>query len=96
VVSPAQAPHPVGRPLREDSPTPRPGGSGSLTPRHYEVLQAVADGRIRRDLLLGLYEPHLLNGRDVIWTLRGLVLRRLVQLQPIGPPRLTARGVDRR
>jgi len=67
--------------------------SGLLpTPRHYEVLGAVADQRIRRDVLLGRLEPHLLNGRDVIWTLRGLVLRGLVQLQPIGPPRLTTRG----
>jgi hypothetical protein len=62
------------------------------TGRHYEVLQAVADQRIRRDPLLGSFEPYLLDGRDVIWILRGLVLRGLVQLQPIGPPRLTACG----
>ena len=66
---------------------PRP-----LSPRQYKVLQAVADQRIHRDTLLGTLEPHLLDGEDVIWTLRALVLRGLVQLQPIGPPRLTPRG----
>ena len=63
-----------------------------LTPRQHEVLRAIADERIRRDLLLGTLEPHLLNGHDVIWTLRALVIRGLVLLQPIGPPRLTTRG----
>jgi hypothetical protein len=69
-----------------------PGSIESLSSRQWEVLQAVADERIRRDVLLGTYEPHLLDGLDVIWTLRELVLRRLVQLQPIGPPHLTPRG----
>jgi hypothetical protein len=63
-----------------------------LPPRQYEVLQAVADQRIQRDILLGTLEPHLLNGHDVSWTLRALVIQRLGQLQPIGPPRLTTRG----
>ena len=67
-------------------------GRRPLSPRQYTVLQAVADQRIQRDTLLGTLEPHLLNGQDVIWTLRALVLRGLVQLQPIGPPRLTRRG----
>jgi hypothetical protein len=65
-----------------------------LTARQYEVLQAVADGRIRRDVLLGTLEPHLLGECDVIWTLRALVVRHLVRLQPIGVPRLTPRGWD--
>jgi len=72
--------------------TPTPAATRPLSPKQYEVLQAVADGRIQRDLLLGTFEPHLLDGQDVIWTLRTLVIRRLVQLQPIGPPRLTDRG----
>ena len=67
-------------------------GRRPLSPRQYKVLQAVADQRIQRDTLLGTLEPHLLDGDDVIWTLRGLVIRGLVQLQPIGPPRLTRRG----
>jgi hypothetical protein len=69
-----------------------PDSTEPLSPRQWEVLQAVADERIRRDVLLGPYEPHLLDGLDVIWTLRELVLRRLVQLQPIGPPHLTPLG----
>jgi len=56
------------------------------------VLQAVADHRIQRDVLLGIYEPHLLDGKNVIWTLRALVVRSLVQLAPIGPPQITRRG----
>jgi len=72
--------------------TSKPGIIGPLSARQYEVLQAVADQRIRRDILLGTLEPHLRDGHDVIWTLRALVVRRLVQFQPIGPPRLTARG----
>ena len=67
-------------------------GRRPLSPRQYKVLQAVADQRIQRDTLLGTLEPHLLDREDVIWTLRGLVIRGLVQLQPIGPPRLTRRG----
>ena len=35
---------------------------------------------------------HLLDGKDAAWTLRALVIRGLVQLQPIGPPRLTTRA----
>ncbi len=72
-----------------------PAGTGAVHPlsaRQYRVLQAVADGRVRRDVLLGSLEPHLLDGRDVIWTLRALVLRGLMRLQPIGPPLLTRRG----
>jgi hypothetical protein len=56
------------------------------------VLQAVADGRVDRSLLCGRLEPHLLDGRDVIWVLRSLVLHGLVRLQPVGPPLITRRG----
>ena len=63
-----------------------------LTTRQYEVLQAVADGRVCRGWLLGDLEPYLLNGRDVIGELRRLVLRRLVLLHHAGPPSLTRRG----
>ena len=56
------------------------------------MLQAVADGRVTRALLLGDLEPFLLDGREVIWVLRRLVLRGLVVLHPIGPPSLTSRG----
>ena len=70
----------------------QPHSPKPLTPNQHEVLQAVADQRIHRDILLGTLEPHLLNGHDVTWTLRALVIRGLIQLQPIGPPRLTTRG----
>ena len=87
-IPPARAPwnptHPAAA-ARSFSPTP-------LTRQQSEVLQAVADQRIHRDVLLGTLEPHLLSGHDVIWTLRALVILGLVQLQPIGPPRLAARG----
>lgn len=46
---------------------------GALAPgwtRVYAELQAVSDGRVRRSLLCGRLEPHLLDGRDVIWLLR--------------------------
>ena len=85
---PARAPgtpHTPAAAAESFSPTP-------LTPQQKEVLQAVAGQRIHRDILLGTLEPHLLDGKDVTWTLRALVIRGLVQLQPIGPPRLTTRG----
>ena len=63
-----------------------------LTARQESVLWAVAAERIERGLVLGTLEPHLLDGRDVIWTLRALVIKGLVQLQPIGQPRVTDRG----
>ena len=64
----------------------------SLSPRQWEVLQAVADGRVQRDLLGGTFEPYLLGGDDVVWTLRALTLRGLILFQPLGPPVITRRG----
>lgn len=63
-----------------------------LSPRQYEVLQAVADGRIERDMLLRDFEPHRYQGTNVNWTLRALSLRGLIFFQPMGPPALTRRG----
>ena len=63
-----------------------------LTERQLVVLQAVAEDRIERGFVLGTLEPHLLDDRDVIWTLRALVIKGLVRLQPIGSPLLTDRG----
>jgi hypothetical protein len=70
----------------------RRGRPPRLTPEQYRVLQAVGDGRVTRAVLLGDLEPYLLDGREVIWVLRRLVLRGLVVLHPIGPPSLTSRG----
>lgn len=67
-------------------------GPHRLTGLQYQVLQAVADGRVERGVLLGSLEPHVLDGRDVIRSLRGLVLRGLVVLAPIGSPSITRRG----
>ncbi len=63
-----------------------------LTARQAEVLHAVAEDRVQRGIVLGTLEPHLLDDQDVIWTLRALVVKGLVQLRPIGRPRLTDRG----
>jgi hypothetical protein len=63
-----------------------------LTTRQAEVLHAVAEDRVQRGIIFGTLEPHLLDDRDIIWTLRALVVKGLVQLQPIGRPRLTDRG----
>lgn len=63
-----------------------------LTSRQAEVFHAVAEGRVQRGVVLGTLEPHLLDDRDVIWTLRALVVKGLVRLQPIGRPQLTDRG----
>ena len=63
-----------------------------LTSRQAEVLHAVAEDRVQRGIVLGTLEPHLLDDQDIIWTLRALVVKGLVQLQPIGRPRLSHRG----
>ncbi len=63
-----------------------------LTARQAEVLHAVAEERIERGVVLGTLEPHLLEGHDVIWPLRALVIKGMVRLQPIGRPQLTNRG----
>ncbi len=54
--------------------------------------RTAADRRIVRGYLLGDFELYLLDGRDVIRSLRGLVLQGVVRLRPIGPPDLTDRG----
>jgi hypothetical protein len=66
-----------------------------LSTEQYRVLAAVAHGRVRRDLLFGRLAPHLLDGRGIVGSLGSLVIRRLVVLQPLGPPRCTRRGADR-
>lgn len=67
--------------LHREEPTPPVNGPRNptqplnpkpLTPHQHEVLQAVAEQRIHRDILLGTLEPHLLDGKDVAWTLRAL------------------------
>ena len=90
---PARAPgtpHTPAAAAESFSPTP-------LTPQQKEVLQAVADQRIHRDVLLGTLEPHLLSGHDVIWTLRALVIRDWCNSNPsdrhVSPPADAAESI---
>jgi hypothetical protein len=65
-----------------------------MSTRQLWVLLAVAEGTVQPDPLLD--NSYLLRGRSVSRTLSLLVLRRLVQLNPLlpSPPRLTRRGQD--
>jgi hypothetical protein len=60
--------------------------------RQHLLFWAVSEAWVRRGLTHGRLEPYLLDGQDVIWRLRGLLLRRLVIFHRLGPPTLTARG----
>ena len=37
-----------------------------------------------RSVLYGTLEPYLFDGEDVVWVLRGMVLRGLVLMGPLG------------
>lgn len=65
-----------------------------LSTRQIWVLQAVADGRLEHDILLGDLAGFSVDGRSVGWTVIALAVRRLVVFDPLqpGPPRLTQRG----
>lgn len=63
-----------------------------LSDRQWEVLVAVADGRVTRHVLCGEFEPYLLEGHAVDWTVRGLRLRGMVTMHRLGPPSITERG----
>jgi hypothetical protein len=71
-----------------------PWWSCSLSTEQYRVLAAVAQGRVRRGVLFGRLEPHLLDGREIVGPLRSLAIRGLVVMQPLGPPRCTRRGAN--
>lgn len=69
------------------------GYARRLPARQHLVLWAVSEGRVQRGLTDGGLEPYLLDGRDVVWPLRGLLMRGpWVMLHPLGPPMLTARA----
>jgi hypothetical protein len=72
--------------------TPAWTAASRLSTRQLWVLLAVAEGTVQPDPLLD--NCYLLHGRSVSWTLTILILRRLVQLNPLlpGPPGLTRRG----
>jgi len=64
----------------------------SLSPRQWEVLQAVADGRVQRDLLGGTFEPYLLGRDHVVWTVAVTDPARPDPVPAARPPVITRRG----
>jgi|SRR6186997_1352314 hypothetical protein len=67
----------------------------AIRPRELEVLCAVRDGLVDRDLLYGDLAPWMLGTRPVSWSVTLLVLHGMVRLGAFGfgPPELTARGL---
>lgn len=64
--------------------------------REREVLGAIRDGLVNRDLLYGDLAPWMLGPRQVSWSVTLLVLHGLVRLGAfgLGPPQITARGLQ--
>jgi hypothetical protein len=65
-----------------------------IQPRELQVLRAVRDELVDRDLLYGDLGPWILGTRQVSWSVTLLVLHRLVRLGAFGfgPPQITPRG----
>jgi hypothetical protein len=65
-----------------------------IQPRERDVLRAIRDGQVNRDLLYGDLAPWMLGTRQVSWSVTLLVLHRLVRLGAFGfgPPQITTRG----
>ena len=66
-----------------------------IRPRELQVLAAVRDGLVDRNLLYGDLAPWMLGAQQVSWSVTLLVLHRLVRLGAFGfgPPQITARGM---
>jgi hypothetical protein len=66
-----------------------------IQPRELEVLRAIRDGLVDRDLLYGDLAPWMLGTRQVSWSVTLLILHDLIRLGPFGfgPPQITARGL---
>ena len=66
-----------------------------IQPREREVLRAIRDGLVDRDLLYGDLAPWMFGTRQVSWSVTLLVLHGLIRLGPFGfgPPQITARGL---
>jgi hypothetical protein len=75
------------------SPAREPGWR--IQPRELEVLRAIRDGLVSRDLLYGDLAPWMLGTRQVSWSVTLLVLHGLIRLGAfgLGPPQITARGL---
>jgi hypothetical protein len=66
-----------------------------IQPRELEVLRAIRDGLVNRDLIYGDLAPWMLGTRPVSWSVTLLVLHGLIRLGAFGfgPPQITARGL---
>ena len=66
-----------------------------IHPRELQVLSAVRDGLVDRDLLYGDLAPWMLGTRQVSLSITLLVFHGLVRLGAcgLGPPQITARGL---
>jgi hypothetical protein len=63
--------------------------------RELEVLRAIRDGLVNRDLQYGDLAPWMLGTRPVSWSVTLLALHGLIRLGALGlgPPKITARGL---
>ena len=66
-----------------------------IQPRELEVLRAIRDGLVDRDLQYGDLAPWMLGTRQVSWSVTLLILHGLIRLGAFGfgPPQITARGL---
>jgi hypothetical protein len=80
---------------RRFRPGPARAPQWLIQPREREVLYAIRDGLVDRDLLYGDLAPWMLGTREVSWSVTLLIFHRLVRLGPFGfgPPQITARGL---
>ena len=76
-------------------PSRTPHGLG-LNPRHLQVLRAISDGRVTRDLQYGDLAPWMLDGQAVSWSVTVLAAHGYIVLTNtgLGPAVLTGLGVD--
>ena len=74
---------------------PGPGASVADAVSSLEVLRAVRDGLVDRDLQFGDLGPWMLGTREVSWSVTVLIVHGLVRLRVFGfgPPQITARGL---
>jgi hypothetical protein len=88
--------------MKTDRPSPRRLRIGParepqwlIQPGELEVLRAIRDGLVDRDLLYGDLAPWMLGTRQVSWSVTLLILHGLIRLGPVGfgPPQITARGL---
>ena len=63
--------------------------------RELEVLRAIRDGLVNRDLQYGDLAPWMLGTRPVSWSVALLALHGLIRLGALGlgPPQITPRGL---